>query len=414
MRVLILGNGAREHAITWKFSQSRRIAGLFVAPGNAGTNSIATNLPHVNPCDPQEVLDACQGFRINHVFIGGEDPLAAGVSDALIEAGIPCIGPRRKTAQLETSKAFSKAFMERNGIPTAQANAFTYFPAFERVVRERDHRLVLKKSGLAAGKGVLESDDTDEMLAYGKSVLETDTLVVEDHLVGYEVSVFAITDGITHQLLPCCTDYKKAGDGGTGPNTGGMGSICPVPWLENTAWEQIQNEIVEPTFTALRAEGLSFVGVLYFGIMVTANGPFVLEYNVRFGDPEAQVLLPLIRADFGDLCEAMTKQRLSEFSIEVSPKSSVGVVVAAKGYPGVYDTGIPVTGLPTDDSALVFHAATTERDGVTLTGSGRCFTVVGRGKELLDAMNTAYAAVGSVRFDGAWFRSDIGGRIFGN
>ncbi len=413
MRVLVLGNGAREHAITARFALSRRISGLFVAPGNAGTAALATNLTDLDHTDPQAVLRACRKQDINLVFIGSEEPLAAGVADLLAEQQIDCVGPARKTALLESSKAFSKEFMQRNQIPTATGQTFTQVAAFEEYIRSRKQRVVLKKSGLAAGKGVLESDDTEELIAFGRNVLADDSLVVEQHLVGYEVSVFALTDATDYCLLPCCADYKKAHDGSKGPNTGGMGAVCPVPWLETEAWQQIKSRIVEPTFEALRKEALSFIGVLYFGIMVTEDGPMTLEFNLRFGDPEAQVLLPLIKCDFGSLSEAMVRGKLADFPIEVSQKSAVGIVIAADGYPAKYKTGIPVEGLPETDSIQLYHTATTERDGVLYTGSGRCFTVVGIGREHLDAMNAAYAAAPQVRFNGAWYRHDIGGKIFG-
>lgn len=413
MRVLVLGNGAREHALTHRFAQSRRISALYVAPGNAGTDEIATNLQDLNPADAAAVLRACRDHSLNLVFIGGEAPLEAGVADALEQKGIACIGPGQQPARLESSKAFAKAFMERNAIPTATGQIFHDTAEFERFIRKCRKRVVLKKSGLAGGKGVLESNDVDLQLQFGREVLQEDSLVVEEHLVGYEVSVFALTDGVSYTLLPSCADYKKAHDGSTGPNTGGMGAVCPVPWLETEAWDRICNEVVAPTFSALRTEELSYVGVLYFGIMVTEDGPKVLEFNVRFGDPEAQVLLPLVKCDFCSLCEAMVQHKLAEFPIEISGKSAVGVVIAAEGYPGPYDTGIPVEQLPSRDGVHVFHAATTLNSGTVLTGGGRCFTVVGVGREHLDALNAAYAAVPDVRFRGAWCRKDIGGKIFG-
>ena len=413
MRVLVLGNGAREHALTHKFAQSRRISALYVAPGNAGTDEIATNLQDVNPTDTTAVVRACRDNRVNMVFIGGEEPSAAGVANALEQEGIACIGPGLQSTRLESSKAFAKEFMERNSIPTASARTFTSYTDFEKHIRKCRKRVVLKKSGLAAGKGVLESTDTDEMLEFGRTVLESDSLVVEEHLAGYEVSVFALTDGVSYTLLPSCADYKKAHEGSTGPNTGGMGAVCPVPWLEADAWNRICSEVVEPTFSALRAEELSYIGVLYFGIMVTEDGPKVLEFNVRFGDPEAQVLLPLVKCDFGSLCEAMVQRKLAEFPIEISGKSAVGVVIAAAGYPGSYKTGVAVEQLPARDGVFVFQAATARKSGKVVTGGGRCFTVVGMGREHLDALNAAYAAVPEVKFRGAWCRKDIGGKIFG-
>jgi len=417
VKVLILGQGAREHALAWKFSRSTRISGLYVAPGNAGTDEIAHNLPHADPNNPQDVLEICHQHNIDMVFVGGEGPLSAGVSDMLESESIPSVGPKRLSARLESSKSFAKAFMQRHSIPTASAESFDDFHAFEQHIGSRAGRkTVVKKSGLAAGKGVLESADKAELLSFGKKVLKNDTLVVEEFLSGYEVSIFAVTDGTTYRLLPPCADYKKAGEGSSGPNTGGMGSVCPVPWLEQPLLDQIEREIVAPTFEAIHAEGLGFKGFLYFGLMITENGPRVLEYNVRLGDPEAQVLLPMIKSDFGSLCDAIVHGQLSDFPLVFSEKAALAVVVASQGYPGKYRKHLPVNELPEfkDNSTLLFHASTGRTNGVVHTEAGRCFTVVSIGKELLDARNGAYAAAGKVQFPGAWYRKDIGGKIFGN
>ena len=275
----------------------------------------------------------------------------------------------------------------------------------------------MKKSGLAAGKGVLESDDRDTLVAFAKSVIESgDEVVVEERLAGYEVSVFALSDGKDYVLLPACTDYKKAGADGTGPNTGGMGAICPVPWLTPEEKSHIETAIVARTFAGLRDAGLSYVGIVYFGIMMTDAGPKLLEYNVRFGDPEAQVVIPLLRTDFANLAEAMTQGSLANFPIRYTDGAALGVVVAAPGYPAAYPKQIPVTALPkeVEGETLLFHASTGLQEGQVVTGGGRCFTVVGLGRELLAARNRAYSAVKNVQFDGAWFRPDIGGRIFGS
>ena len=413
MRVLILGGGAREHAIAWKFSKSHKIAGLFIAPGNVGTAEVGTNLPDIDPEDVDSVIRACEEHRINLVFVGGEAALAQGVVDLLESEGVDAIGPRKKSAQLESSKSFSKDFMTRHSIPTADYRTFTYFPAFEEHLRQRSGKLVIKKSGLAAGKGVLESDDTEELLAFGKAVLETDSLVVEEFLSGYELSVFALSDGDSYCLLPPCADYKKAGRGNTGPNTGGMGAVCPVPWVSEEHWNRVVSEVVEPTFRGLAADDLGYRGVLYFGLMVTSEGPKVLEYNVRFGDPETQALLPIIKNDCVDLCRGMMNGKISEIEIRTTGDAAVGIVVASKGYPKGKSESARVDRLPSWNDAYVFHAGTTIKDGDIYTPSGRCFTVVGVGSDLLAARNRAYGAVEEVSFEGAWFRPDVGARIFG-
>ncbi len=424
MKVLVVGSGAREHSIAWKFSRSRRIAGLFVAPGNAGTDTIGTNIP-VDPMDADGVVAACLENRINLVFVGPEGPLAAGLVDRLISEGIPTIGPPQKAAQLESSKAFSKDFMTRHGVPTAHYSVCTTTAEVDTEFDNATGDLVVKMSGLAAGKGVFDSGEAESLRAAAHRSLSTGPVVVEERLDGYEVSVFALLDGSSYRMLLPCSDYKKAGEGGTGPNTGGMGAVCPVPWLGPEDELRISREIVEPTVEGLRREGLLYKGILYFGIMVCADGPKLLEYNVRFGDPETQVLIPLVRSDLGDICAAITDGTISDFPLELSERCALGVVIAAAGYPGNYQKGTPVTldGAPTATTSphttgpvheLVFHSSTVVgQNGTVLTGGGRCFTVVGLGDSLLDARRRAYRAALSVEFDGAWHRGDIGDKVFG-
>jgi phosphoribosylamine--glycine ligase len=387
---------------------------LFAAPGNAGTQDLATNLPDVDPLNAEAVVAACKENGITHVFIGPEEPLTLGVADALTEAGIAAIGAHREAAQLEGSKAFSKAFMARNSIPTAGYAQFTCFDEASRYIKNRRKKIVLKKSGLAGGKGVLESDNTAEMLGFAEKVLKDDALVIEEFLEGFEATVFAVCDGKTYILLPPCADFKKAGANDTGPNTGGMGSVCPVPWLDAKIQQRIRTETVEPTFAALKKENLMYKGILYFGLMITKDGPKVLEYNVRFGDPETQALLPLISSDFGNLCDAVTSGALESFPLEVSGKASLGVVIAAEGYPADYERQIPVqfTGKFDEKDIHLFHASTL-RDGAgtVLTNGGRCFTVVAEGKDIYEAAERAYAGVKNVGFKGAWYRPDIGKRF---
>lgn len=416
MRALILGGGGREHAVAWKFSRSRRISGLFVGPGNVGTEGLAEALD-LNPDDPASVVAACRDNRVNLVFVGPEAPLAAGVVDELRAAGIPAVGPDKRAAQLESSKAFSKAFMARNQVPTAAFEVCGDANELSACLKRRSGRIVVKKSGLASGKGVYDGEDRRVVEAAAFEALRDGPVVVEEFLEGFEVSVFVISDGVGFRVLPACADYKKAGDGGTGPNTGGMGAVCPVPWLSAEVWAGIIRDIVEPTFRGLRAEELAYKGVVYIGVIVTADGPRVLEYNVRFGDPETQALLPLLRCDFGDLCAAIVDGTLDSFPVELSQRHSVGVVVAAGGYPGSYDTGHAVEfgELPRSEEGAVFHGSTyRDSDGVVRTGGGRCFTAVGVGESLLEARNLAYRWAQSIRFPGAWYRSDVGGRIFGN
>jgi phosphoribosylamine---glycine ligase len=414
MKVLVLGSGGREHALAWKLSRSRRVEKVFVGPGNAGTSAVGVNIASVNPMDPESVLAGCRANGIDCVLVGPEAPLAAGIVDFLSGHGVPAIGPRKASAQLEASKAFSKAFLVRNGLPTARAEEFSDSAAFERYVRPlRGTRLVAKKSGLAAGKGVLESSDTEQIVAFGKSVLSSDKLLVEEFLEGWEVSVFGLSDGKDFIVLPPCTDFKKAGDGDTGPNTGGMGSICPVPKADAKLMEHVRRVIVEPTYAALSREGLSYAGILYFGLMITADGPKILEFNVRFGDPETQVLMPMLGHDLGHLVEAMAQGTLGRYEApaERGPGAALGVVIASRGYPESSEKGAAVAPFdqPPENEALIFHASTVNDPGGTVrTGGGRCFAAVGLGSCLRAASENAYRAAARVRFDGGWHRSDIG------
>jgi phosphoribosylamine---glycine ligase len=370
----------------------------------------------VDPASFDTVLSACRQNRVDCVFVGPEAPLAAGLIDFLSGNGIPAIGPGAGPARLESSKAFSKSFLVRNGLPTAQAREFADRGLFEDYVREqRGRRIVIKKSGLAAGKGVLESSNVEEAIAFGRAVLSEDSLLVEEFLEGWEVSIFGLSDGKDYVMLPPCTDFKKAHDGDTGPNTGGMGSICPVPWVDAPLMDRIRGEVVAPVYAALAREGLAYAGVLYFGLMVTAQGPKVLEFNVRFGDPETQVLLPVLAPDLGELVESMANGTLAAcggVSGAANPRgSALGVVIAGRGYPEKAEKGAVVRPIPEMPSAdeLVFHASTfTDADGRVRTGGGRCFTAVGLGRDLSAASEHAYRAAGRVCFDGGWYRRDIG------
>ncbi len=411
MRVLILGSGAREHTITWKFSQSNRISGLYISPGNAGTADLGDNVPDLDPSDGEAVSRFCSENRIDLVFVGPEAPLAAGLVDILEDTQTAVIGPARDAARLESSKTFAKEFMNRHGIPTATAVEFEDIPSFEKHIETKKGNLVIKKSGLAGGKGVLESSDKSELIQFGSSILESDKLLVEEYLKGWEISVFALTDGNGYLLMPPCADFKKAGEHDIGANTGGMGAICPVPPVSKKLSDEIERLIVRPTFEGMKEEGLTYRGILYFGLMITKDGPRLLEYNVRLGDPETQVLLPLIQSDFVNVCEAMLDSTIESFPLHMSGDFTVGVVVASQGYPERYKKGIRVESLPKNigRQQIVFHASTSiDATGRLVTGGGRCFTVVGIGPTILSANKRAYEAVPGVVFEGAWFRHDIG------
>ena len=387
---------------------------------NAGTGAVATNLRAVDPLTFPTIESACRENGIDCVFVGPETPLSEGVVDFLKLRGIPAIGPARHPAQLESSKAFSKSFLVRNALPTAEAIEFGEREAFERHIRSRPgRRLVVKKSGLAAGKGVLDSSDPAELIDFGNEILRSDSLLVEEFLEGWEVSIFGLSDGRHHIVLPPCTDFKKAHDGDTGLNTGGMGSICPVPWVDAALMSRIKREIVEPTYLALGREDLDYVGVLYFGLMITAAGPKILEFNVRFGDPETQVLMPMLGMDLGVTLEAMAGgdlDRLGEGPFAAAG-AALGVVVASRGYPENAQKGVGVRSLPEAEArdSLLFHASTSRTaEGDTVVGGGRCFTAVGRGADLAAAASRAYETATKVRFHGAWYRTDIGRKFITN
>jgi phosphoribosylamine---glycine ligase len=439
MRLLIVGNGAREHALAWAAqgknggAPGSRPNEVFCAPGNAGTAGIARNLP-VDPLEAKEVLTACRELGIELVIVGPEQPLAAGLVDVLNQAGIPAFGPPRKSAALEASKAFARAFSERHGVPCASTSRFVSnkdLDAFRSFIRGNgDKRLVLKKSGLAAGKGVLESADPAELLAFGEAVLAADDLLAEDFLVGQELSVFALCTEGGYRLLEPAVDHKKALAGDNGPNTGGMGAVSPVPFADAGLMAEIEKKIMIPTFAGMEAEGLGYRGLLFFGLMVTASGPRLLEYNVRFGDPEAQSILPRLEGDFAGLCAEVAAGRLP--SPRFSSRHACGVVVAAPGYPISHPRGLPVDlselepsaalGKPevqlgsgpgdASSPALLFQSATgRDAEGGLRTGGGRCFTAVGLGPDWKSAHDRAYDLARRLHFQGAWYRPDIGNAV---
>lgn len=423
MRVMIIGDGGREHALAWKFARSNRLTGLFCVPGNPGTAELATNL-EIDALDFNAVTDAARRYGISLVFVGPEAPLAAGIVGHLRREGIAAIGPEAESARLESSKTFAKEFMQRHAVPTAHAQTVETRQQLEAFVEKNPGPIVVKMDGLAAGKGVREFDRAEDAVDFAGEALKSGPVLLEERLSGYEVSVFALIDKNGYQVLPPCADYKKAGEKGTGPNTGGMGAVCPVPWIAEKTLERIREDIVEPSITGLRSDRLDYTGILYVGVMVTESGPKVLEYNVRFGDPETQVVLPLLRADMLDVCEAMLEGRISRTIVKADEAICVAVVVASDGYPGPYEKGLPIEIEPNHGTRttpksldrLLFHAGTRRNaDGTALvTDGGRCFTCICRESDLIRARAGAYALARSIHFDGAWFREDIASGIFGD
>ena len=418
MDVLVLGSGAREHALAWRLARDESVRRVRVAPGNAGTAAVGESVA-LDATDVLVVARHAAGERYGLVVIGPEAPLAAGVADELAATGIPTFGPTRAAARLESSKAFAKRQMERAGVQTAASASFTDVEAALDQVRRSERPPVVKADWLAAGKGVVVPETTQEAEAAVRELLGSGAsgarLILEERLEGREVSAFALVSGKTVVPLGAACDYKRLGDGDSGPNTGGMGAYAPVPWFERDALERIAEEVFEPIAWRMARDEMPYRGLLYAGLMLTADGPMVLEFNARFGDPEAQVLLPLLDGDLSSalLGSAIGDRSLMEGSVSVGRGAAVGVVIASEGYPDAPRTGRPIEGVEPSSaadggSALCFHAATRRgREGAHETTGGRVATIVGLGPTLPDAREAAYARVGEVRLDGGQYRTDV-------
>lgn len=415
MSVLVVGSGAREHALVWKLSQSPLAGRIYAAPGNAGTRGLADNI-ELAATDVAGIVAAVEQRDIDLVVVGPEAPLAAGLADALRERGRAVFGPSAAGARIESSKAWAKDLMVADGVPTARAVVCDSLPEALTALEELDGAVVVKADGLAAGKGVVVCQTRTEAEATLRSMLDHHALgeagsrvLIEECLVGPEVSFLALVDGETVvPLAPAC-DYKRALDADEGPNTGGMGAYSPTALVDAALSARILDEIIRPVVRGMAARGIDYRGVLYAGLMLTADGPKVIEFNCRFGDPETQVILPLLDADLVELCAAAAEGRLADVAPPSwRPGACVGVVVAAGGYPGAYPTGRPIDGLARlPAGGLVFHAGTKDADGTTVTAGGRVLTAVGCGADMAAARALAYATVNAVSFDDAFCRSDI-------
>lgn len=423
MRVLIIGSGGREHALAWKVAQSPRVSLLFVAPGNAGTEALAGGQRATvrNVPIPAEDSHALVGFAREHgvdlTIVGPEAPLAAGLADDLRAAGLRVFGPSKAAAEIESSKVFAKAFMARHGIPTARYAAFTDFDEAVGHLRKVDYPVVIKASGLAAGKGVILPDCADDAETALRQIMldrefgaAGDAVVIEERLTGEEVSLLAFADGLIVRPMPPAQDHKRLLDGDLGPNTGGMGAYAPAPVCPPLLVEALTRAFLQPAIDGLRAEGRPFVGVLYAGLILTPAGPRSLEFNCRFGDPETQALLPLLESDLLEIAEACVEGRLAEVEVCWKPGAAACVVVASEGYPGKYPIGREIQGLDArPENAVVFHAGT-KRDGDrVVTAGGRVLGVTGWGRNVEAALQRAYQALDGVRFEGMQWRQDIGG-----
>jgi phosphoribosylamine---glycine ligase len=416
MNVLIVGSGSREHALAWKLRQSPKLTDLFIAPGNAGSAALGTNV-NIKSSDIDGLVDLAKRLRVDLVVIGPEDPLSRGLADRLAVEGIAAFGPTKDAARIESSKAFSKQLMMRHGIPTGRAEIFSNRMEARNYVESLHGGVVVKADGLAQGKGVFVCDSAEEALPVidqlmgDEAILGTagQTLLIEERLTGREVSAMAFTDGVTVAPMPFSCDYKRAGTGDEGPNTGGMGAYSPPMWLDEELEPYIHENITEAAIRAMADEGSPYRGVLYPGLMVTPDGVRVIEFNCRFGDPETQVIILRLKSDLLDICWAVVNNRLADAEIEWSTDAAVGVVVASGGYPAEYTTGYEIAGLSSlDDDVLVFHAGTALRDdGAVVTNGGRVLTVVASAPTLADARAKVYANVQRIHFTAAQYRRDI-------
>jgi phosphoribosylamine--glycine ligase len=413
MRILLLGSGGREHAIGWKLRQSPLIGALISCPGNPGLGELGELVADVSPTDPEGVVALARDRSIDLVVVGPEAPLAAGVADALSEAGIAVFGPTASAARLESSKAFAKEIMTEAGVPTAEYGEYTDPEEAYARLESSDGPYVVKADGLAAGKGVLVTEDltaakgwVDVCLA-GRFGEAGSTVVIEDHLDGAEVSVFFICNGDTAVPLEPARDYKRLLDGDIGPNTGGMGSYSPVHDVDDYFIRWTQTHVAEPTLAALAARGVPYTGFLYVGLMLTDDGPKVLEFNCRLGDPETQALMPRLETDLLELLHAAAHDSLEGAEMSWSDSFAVDLVLASPGYPDNPETGLSIIGIDHVTEALVFHAGTAVVDGRLVTKGGRVVNVVGIGETLTEARSDAYAAANLIQFRGKQVRSDI-------
>lgn len=419
MRVLIIGSGGREHALAWKLRRGGGVDALYCAPGNGGTAAEGENVP-IAESDLPGLVAFAKDKKIDLVVPGPELPLTLGVVDAMREAGIPCFGPDKWCAQLEGSKAFAKSVMQKAGVPTAASGVFRSAEAARACIREKGAPIVIKADGLAAGKGVIVAGTVDEALAAVDRIMGDrafgaagDSVVVEERLEGEEVSLLAFCSGEIAVPLPSAQDHKAAFDGDTGPNTGGMGAYSPAPVLPDSELERMTDLTIRPILREMARQGHPFTGILYAGLMITADGPKVLEYNTRFGDPECQPLLMRLDSDLLGLMQACLEGRLDSVSLTIRPEAALGVVIAAAGYPGAYATGLAVEGLDAADSlpdAKVFQAGTRQESGHIVSSGGRVLCATALGATLAEARKRAYEAVSRVRVPGSRYRGDIGAK----
>jgi len=420
MNILVLGSGGREHTFAYKIAESPRCEKLFVAPGNAGTAQFAKNVT-IPVNDFQAIKECVLENKIDMVVVGPEDPLVNGIynyfADSDVLRDVMLIGPSKKGALLEGSKERAKEFMMAHGIPTAAYESFTFknLDAGKRFLETLKPPYVLKADGLAAGKGVLIINDLNEakielenMLAHSKFGKASSTVVIEEFLDGIELSVFVLTDGKNYKILPTAKDYKRIGEGDTGLNTGGMGAISPAPFADETLMRKIEEQIVIPTVNGLKEEQIDYKGFVFIGLIKVNNEPYVIEYNVRMGDPETEVVLPRIKNDLVDLFEATATQKLDEISLEIEPRAAATVMLVSGGYPEAYDNGKEIIGIERIGDSIVFHAGTVIKDGVTVTNGGRVIAITSLDVDFKLALKKSYRNIEELYFDKMYYRTDIG------
>jgi len=414
IKILVIGGGGREHTLIWKLAQSPKVKEIYAAPGNAGTAKIAHNLD-IKPIDIEALARTAAVEKIDLTVVGPEAPLAEGIADQFLIRGLQIFGPTQQATEIESSKVFAKALMQKYKIPCARSASFSDYDKAKDYVKQQPPPIVVKADGLAAGKGVILADSIPKALEALAQIMKEkafgaagDRVIIEEYLTGREMSTFAFSDG--HSIIPIMSacDYKPAYDGDKGPNTGGMGSYSPPPFLTPTLAETVKGEIMAPTVEAMHQEGRPYRGVLYGGLMIADSQPKVLEFNARFGDPEAQVTLPLLKTDLVDIMLAVNNNKLGNLKVEWSQDSCVGVVMASGGYPGSYKTGFPISGLDDlDKDVIVFHAGTRLEGKKVVTSGGRVLAVVAMAKTIAEAREKVYNNISRIKFEGCHYRRDI-------
>ncbi len=420
MNVLILGSGGREHAFAWKIAQSNKLSNLFIAPGNAGTAQVGTNV-NIGVNDFEAMRTFVVDNNINMVVVGPEDPLVNGIHDYFLAdeqlKNIPVIGPKKDGAELEGSKEFSKKFMQKHGVPTARYQSFTKANLKDgyTFLETLEPPYVLKADGLAAGKGVLILNNLEEaktelksMVADAKFGAASTTVVIEEFLHGIELSVFVLTDGNSYKILPSAKDYKRIGEGDTGLNTGGMGAISPVPFATDDYLKKVEELVVKPTIAGLKADGIDYKGFIFIGLMNDNGNPSVVEYNVRMGDPETEVVIPRIKSDLLDLFIGVGNQTLHEKSFEVDERTATTVMLVSGGYPEAYEKGKIINGFNVVENSIAFHAGTKQDGDNIVTSGGRVMAVTSFGTDIKDALLKSFANAQKIDFDKKYYRTDIG------